>query len=96
MLEHCESDIVSIVGSTKHMEEALNKKFNSIRFEDAQKELQEIEGAMEDSDCGEKVITSIGEKELIKRYGVFTWLTNMPWLIVPFYQAKETGTKYSI
>lgn len=96
LLENCESEIVSVVGSSEHLKAALNRQFPSIRFEDAQKELSNTEGALETSDCGEQVITSIGEKELIKRFGDFTWLTNMPWLIVPFYQAKEVDTKYSM
>lgn len=96
LLEHCSSEINSVTGTTKHLTNALDRKFVSIRFEDAQKELNNIEGALEPSNCGEHVITSIGEKELIKRLGDFTWLTNMPWLIVPFYQAKEPNTKYSM
>lgn len=96
LLENCTPEITSIVGSTKHLITALNRKFASIRFEDAQRELSNVEDALRMSDCGEQVITSIGEKELIKRLGDFTWLTNMPWLIVPFYQAKEQNTKYSM
>lgn len=96
LLENCEAEIASVAGSTKHLTEALDRKFTSIRFEDAEKELSGIDGALETAACGEQIITSIGEKELIKRFGDFTWLTNMPWIIVPFYQAKEAGTKYSM
>ncbi len=96
LLENCSSEIASVTGTIEHLTKALDRKFVSIRFEDAQKELSHVENALQMSDCGEQVITSVGEKELIKRLGDFTWLTNMPWLIVPFYQAKERNTKYSM
>jgi asparaginyl-tRNA synthetase len=41
-------------------------------------------------------IIAAGEKELIKRYGDFTWITNMPNRSVPFYQTKEPGTDFSM
>ena len=96
LLKNCEKEIFAVAGTIEHLRLALNRDFPSIRFEDAQKELKGIEGALETSSCGEQVITSVGEKELIKRLGDFTWLTNMPWLIVPFYQAKESNTKFSM
>lgn len=94
--KHCTQEITDIAGSTSHLDAMLNKKFLSIRFEDAVFELSNVKDAITELDKGIFAISGIGEQELLKRYGDFIWLTNMPWCAVPFYQAKEQGTKFSL
>jgi asparaginyl-tRNA synthetase len=91
-------DILSIAGSLKHIDSILenpDKHFISIRYEDAIKQLNNIEGSLSSCVTGYSNITPFGEKYLISQYGEFVWLTHMPWQNVPFYQASEKGTVYS-
>ena len=96
LLNTCDTEIREIAGTTNHLKDVLNKSFISIRFEDAIQELSNVDGAIEYIEQNIPIITSKGEQELIKRYGQCTWLTNMPWISVPFYQAKEQGTSFAM
>lgn len=94
--EKCSNEILEICGTTEHMDAVLNKHFYKIRFDEARCELKNISGAFKELAPGLYAITATGEHELIKKYGDFTWVTHMPYKSVPFYQAKEHGTEYSM
>lgn len=96
LLRTCDAEIMDIAGTTEHLNDVLNKSFMSIRFEYAIRELCDIAGAVEYIEQNIPIITPKGEQELIKRHGQCTWLTNMPWISVPFYQAKEQGTNFAM
>lgn len=96
LLNTCEIEISDIAGTTEHLKNVLNRPFMSIRFENAIQELTNVEGAIEYIESDIPIITSKGEQELIKRHGQCTWLTNMPWASVPFYQAKEQDTNFAM
>ena len=66
----------------------------SIRFEDAMAELGRDPRYVELRKEGFETITNAGERKLIEVYGEPVWLTNMPALSVPFYQADD-GEVYS-
>tara|TARA_R110001592_G_scaffold30359_2_gene108869 strand:- start:138 stop:1142 length:1005 start_codon:yes stop_codon:yes gene_type:complete len=70
--------------------------FNHIRYDEAVSQLRAIPGALDQCETGYEVISSLGERELMKIHGEFTWLTHMPWLNVPFYQSREGDTAYSL
>lgn len=93
----CKAQIVDTAGSLEHVSNFLSKKsFHRVRYEDAIKELSSTPDALENTGTGHPSITSSGEKELLRHYGDFTWVTHMPWANVPFYQAKEPNTPYSM
>lgn len=94
--ENCKEEIIDICGSMDHLEKVLNSQFEKIRFEDAMNELSDIDGSFKELSNGIFSITSIGENELIKRYGDFVWITHMPYKSVPFYQAKEPESDFSM
>lgn len=93
---NCSAEIIAIAGDVEHLDKALNSSFHKIRFDEALKELSNTGGAWKELSDGLLSITPAGEQELIKRYGEFTWITNMPHRSVPFYQAKELGTEFSM
>jgi hypothetical protein len=51
--------------------------------------LSGIDGALSFVCDGMQNITKIGEKHLLKKYGDFMWITDLPRILVPFYQAKQ-------
>lgn len=92
----CTKEIVEVCGTTEHLDKVLNKPFYKIRFEDAMRELSDMPDAFKELEEGLYAITSVGERALIDKYGDFTWITHMPYKSVPFYQAKEAGTDFSM
>jgi aspartyl/asparaginyl-tRNA synthetase len=88
LLESSEKEISSVVGSTSHLQNVLDKSFPRITFNEAIKELQTHKGAYEKLVTGDLSITPKGEKLLMKNHGEFLWLTHLPWGAVPFYQSK--------
>ncbi len=93
LLKHNQKDILSIVGNVEHLQNALKKSFKRISYSNAIKELTAIKGATEHVSEDLYSITKIGEKHLLTKYGDFIWITDLPWLLVPFYQAKKTDGK---
>lgn len=92
----CATEITEVCGTTEHLDTALARPFHKIRFETAMQELASVEDAFKRLDDKLYAITSAGEHALIDKYGDFTWITNMPHKAVPFYQAEEPGTEYSM
>ncbi len=91
LLSSCADDIISVAGEVKHMEQSLKKDFQKIPFENAVSELKTLENTCILGEAPQ--ITSIGEKVLVKKYGDFIWLTELPWKMVPFYQAHMPDRK---
>lgn len=90
--------ITRIAGTTEHLDALLKapqKFFKKVRYEDAVKMLEKIPEALEDTGTGFMNITKHGERYLMNTFGEFTWLTNMPWANVPFYQAREENGEYA-
>ncbi len=89
LMELSKEDIVSVTGTLEHLMSANKSNFYKIRYNDAIDELEGIKDAYKINDIGIKNITPIGEKFLIDKYGDFTWVTHLPWKLVPFYQSQE-------
>lgn len=98
LLEKRRESIVALAGTTAHVERLLHAGFvfPRIKFDDAFVELREVPSAFELLENGEFRLTEIGERELLRRYGDFLWLTHMPWSTVPFYQGREAGTRSAL
>ncbi|MBO7066749.1 MAG: asparaginase [Alphaproteobacteria bacterium] len=94
--ETCADEIVAVCGTTEHLDKALNRPFHKIRFDEAMRELANEPKAFKELADGLYAITSYGERILIDKYGDFTWITHMPYKSVPFYQAREVGTDFSM
>jgi aspartyl/asparaginyl-tRNA synthetase len=95
LLDELSEEISLIAGTTEHLKIVIDKKFQCIHYQDALQELERHNGANSDMN-GIPNITSKGEKILLSKYGDFTWLTNLPFKLVPFYQAQDKDNpKYS-
>lgn len=92
LLDNNSQDITEVAGSITHLQEALTKNFNRISYRDAIEELSGIDGALSFVCDGMQNITKIGEKHLLKKYGDFMWITDLPRILVPFYQAKQPNS----
>lgn len=92
-------EISDVAGNLAHIDALLSKPeqhFKRVEYKKAVEELRPIEGALASCGTDFPTITSKGEAELIRRYGEFTWVTHMPWNNVPFYQARDGNTEYSM
>ncbi|MCW5256430.1 asparagine synthetase A [Verminephrobacter aporrectodeae] len=94
LLKHSREALV-LAGMTHpaHIEKFVlaNGKIPEVRFSDAVLELDMDPCYVQQSQKGFLHITNLGEKVLIKNYGGVVWLTHMPTLGVPFYQADDPG-----
>ncbi|MBR1825754.1 MAG: asparaginase [Alphaproteobacteria bacterium] len=88
LLKHNAAHISAVAGGTEHLSNALKHKFRKLSYSRALADLMPIEGAVRQ--LGRFYdITPKGEKILLQQYGDFVWLTDLPWKLVPFYQAKQ-------
>ena len=94
----CAEYINKIVNDTSHIQKLLSLEgnFPKIRYEEALNLLKYDNKAFEKIQNKYTAINSYGEKLLIEEFGGVVWLTHMPWIVVPFYQKKETGSEYSM
>ena len=94
----CATEIQATAGSIEHVVKlaALPGRFHRLKYEDALQEIKGIKDAVRNVKSEWSVITPLGERALVNKFGDFVWLTHMPWLNVPFYQAKEAGTNSSL
>lgn len=94
ILEHSRTGL-ALMGQTHptHIEKFVQAggAIPSVRFSDAVQELGMDPRYVQKVPEGFFRITNAGEKVLIQNYGGVVWLTNMPSLSVPFYQADEQG-----
>ncbi|VTY30049.1 Asparagine--tRNA ligase [Xylophilus ampelinus] len=97
LLQRCGDVIARHAGTTRHAEAMVLRgpRFPQIRFAEACMLLAEAPGAIHDLPSG-VTITPAGERELLKAFGDFVWLTHMPWSSVPFYQKRETDTRFAL
>lgn len=51
--------------------------------------LRDVEGAIHHDPLGFRVLTNLGERALMERFGGIVWVTHMDHLAVPFYQAFD-------
>ena len=91
LLEEVPESVEAIAGTTAHLSELLDRgrPFPSISLDEAKIELQSVAGAFEPGTDEDPRITGLGERELIRRFGDFVWLTGLPRRLVPFYQAID-------
>lgn len=88
-LNNCQSEIQSISGNTTYTNLPKPGNFPKCTFTEALKILQNNDIYI-DSHDGIKSINSKGEKELIKHFGGYVWLTHFDHAAVPFYQKYDT------
>ena len=89
LLKYNKKDIEKIAGDVSHLRKALKRDFRRISYIDALLELKGIPGAVEQIKDDLFGITKVGEQYLLNKYGDFIWLTDLPWLLTPFYQAVQ-------
>lgn len=88
--------LVSLGFDTQHISALIGmNNFPRIRFEDALKALDNNPKFVTQHQAGFKIINNLGESELIKIFSGPVWLTHLPQLAVPFYQADEEGTEFA-
>lgn len=90
LIENNADDITLIAGDIKHLQKVLNNEFKKISYTEALKDLENVDNSTINVYDDFYNITKIGEKYLLDKYGDFTWLTDLPWALVPFYQAKQS------
>lgn len=98
LLETSHDHLLKIgVGGIDHIKAfvADEGRIPSVRFSDAVAQLGMDPQFVEVRKEGFATITNLGERQLISNYGGPVWLTNMPSLSVPFYQADEQNNVYS-
>lgn len=86
-------DISLVTGDINHLKDMIDRKIPKISYPDAVSELKRIDNALVCLNNDLYNITKTGEKYLLEKYGDFTWLTDIPWALVPFYQAKQADGK---
>lgn len=97
LLMHNKDEILSIAGTTEHLEKIANSntRFARVTVNEALEILkseENYEELIENDDLGFITINSKGEKKLIEIFDGIVWLTKFAHLSVPFYQAyDETG-----
>ncbi len=98
LLETCEKEVAQTAGGIDHLAclSARRAAFTQIPYSDAMQEISSVDGALKNIGTEFPNITSLGEKDLVRKYGDFIWLTHMPWENVPFYQARMSGTPFSM
>lgn len=89
LIENNRDEISSVTGDIKHLENVKDYNFKKISYSDALKELNNVRNSTVKVYNDFYNITKIGEKYLLNKYGDFMWLTDIPWALVPFYQAKQ-------
>lgn len=89
LLNNNREEISLITENTRHLEQALEREFICLPYEQAIRELQDVPNAIKKLDKSVFDITPEGEKYILHKYGDFTWLTDLPWKLVPFYQAQQ-------
>lgn len=97
LLDKCADSICQLAGTTAHVSALLDREseFPRIRFEDAVRSLEPYSGSVMRRD-GVVNITAAGERELIRQFGEFIWITHFPRLVTPFYQARDGGSCNSL
>lgn len=98
VFETCPDSISSVAGTTAHVERILSEgfKFHRMRFNEVEALLGNVSKAIEYLGAGVARLTEQGERELIRRYGDFIWITHMPWAAIPFYQGRESNSTYGL
>lgn len=85
-------------GKVGHIRKLIDTKtkFSRISFQDARKILDDSSNNYSKLPGGIVTISTEGEKNLIKYFNAPVWLTHLPALATPFYQAKSQNHSYSL
>ncbi|WP_347332169.1 asparagine synthetase A [Marinimicrobium locisalis] len=96
--EKCSDFLATTVDDASHIEQLvrLGNDIPRIRHDDAVKLLNNEPEFVYKHPDNFLDITNAGERCLLKEFGSPVWLTHMPQLAVPFYQANEPGTEFSL
>ena len=97
-LLHEHGELLAALGfNTHHIQSAIKlQHFPRIRFDEALEALHHNPLYMTKHPAGFDIINHLGELALINIYAGPVWLTHLPQLSVPFYQADEPGTEYAL
>jgi aspartyl/asparaginyl-tRNA synthetase len=100
LLLTCRSELESIAGTVEHIDELLSLKadFPCVKFQQMVNDLgKSSPDAISRSPSGFDIVTRAGESIAVETYGTAgaLWITNYPWLSVPFYQAKAAQASYA-
>ncbi|WP_220447806.1 amino acid--tRNA ligase-related protein [Nonomuraea diastatica] len=91
-LERSGDLIASVAGGTGHLTELSQEDvFRQMTFQEAATALGHDPAFVQEIQPGIRTLTNAGERELMSRFGQFTWVTHYDHLAVPFYQAFESG-----
>lgn len=91
-LIHSKNTLKEITNDLSHIEKLIElKEIPSITFDEAASLLNSDKYIKNHGSY--RIITNEGERELMKKYGGFVWITNFDHLSVPFYQKNE-GDKF--
>ena len=97
ILEQFGEQINGYSGSSSHLEQLANHEGNlpRVTFDEAAEILENNPEYIEHHEGGWRTISHAGEREMIKHFGGFVWITHYDHLSVPFYQAYADETKKS-
>lgn len=98
IVRHNEKDVVAVAGSSAHLHELIAKSqtgFERVSFKEALYLLGDDSHFYKFLDDKKIALTDAGEKALMKKVGEPMWLTHLPAVGVPFYQANA-DEEYSL
>ncbi|WP_346854956.1 amino acid--tRNA ligase-related protein [uncultured Draconibacterium sp.] len=96
VIRHNESTIYDMAGTINHIDKFLKKEaFKKIHFEEALELLEQDENSIKHINTDFPTITAYGEKQLLKEFGDFVWIINLPYSNVPFYQSRQNGSSFA-
>jgi aspartyl/asparaginyl-tRNA synthetase len=78
--------------ATQHLHDLVNKpqEFLQITFKDAEKMVGDDPACFSSLPGGFKTLSKVGERSILQKLGVqAVWLTHLPNMVVPFYQAEQ-------
>jgi asparaginyl-tRNA synthetase len=99
LLDRCADSITRLAGGVSHVDELLARRprpFPRLRFSQAVDRLGGLPSATREVAPGVLTLTAVGERALMDMFGDFLWITHMPRLSTPFYQAVEPETGYAL
>lgn len=96
LLTHNTDDISLVAGDAEHLRAVLKRGFVRLSYDSAIEILKAVPNSMTQISDSLYNITKVGEQYLLKEYGDFIWLTDLPWLLVPFYQAHGRSNEAAI
>lgn len=89
IMVHCAPQIRAVAGDLSHLIGVVEstEPFHQVTMDEASRLLEGDPTMVRVLESGARALTRTGERELIRRFGGFVWLTEQDHLAVPFYQA---------